>query len=384
MARLERRISLKFACLAALVLGLAVEGSARLAFAYKARLVALLPVRKPQLHDYQERDPTHPASWRLKAGFVRTFAQAMSEKQRGDNPPGDIFVRINADGFRGPEIDRSRPHPRILALGDSCTFGMIERFSYPRVLERELRQRGQVDVEVVNGGVEGYSPRDVLYQMDRYRTLRPVITLVYIGWGSLYNETHALDTQPSWARLDSLHLLARSATLVAAAVQDPKARPEQASLEPKHPDQTAPEIRRLDAFVPTFLADVEEIVTAMRSAGSRVVLLTLPGLYTFDSPLTAKALRIGDLPAFTDNPYVLAKMGERYNAELRKLAGREGLQLIDLDEWSRSALIPRDEHFVNAVHLDEAAQEMAGRYIAAELAPTLAALETSRAVSLQR
>jgi hypothetical protein len=121
------------------------------------------------------------------------------------------------------------------------------------------------------------------------------------------------------------------------------------------------------------MADIEELVRAMQSAGSRVVLVTLPGLYTLDSPPTEKALQIGNLPAFTNNPYVLAKMSERYNAELRSLADREHLPVIDLDRWSRTALTPREAHFMNAVHLDEEAQEMAGRYIADELAHLIAA-----------
>jgi hypothetical protein len=119
------------------------------------------------------------------------------------------------------------------------------------------------------------------------------------------------------------------------------------------------------------MGDVEAVTRALQSTGSAVVLITLPGLYTLDSAPTEKALRIGNMPAFTNNPYVLAKMVSRYNAELRALASRQGLQVIDLDIWSRTALTPRDDHFVNAVHLDEASQAMAGRYIAAELLSTL-------------
>ncbi len=35
------------------------------------------------------------------------------------------------------------------------------------------------------------------------------------------------------------------------------------------------------------------------------------------------------------------------------------------------ALLPREEHFVDSVHLNETAQEMTGRYVAGELAPLL-------------
>lgn len=363
-----------YRCLAVMVLGLAAEGSARLAFANKHRLVALLPALGTALHDYQEPDPEHPAGWRLKPGFVATFGEVMTREGRGEHAADEAFIRINSDGFRGPELDRSRPHTRILTIGDSCTFGTIEQSSYPRVVERELRRRGATDLEVVNAGVEGYAPKDVLHQMDRYRALGPAIVTIYIGWGPLYGETHALDDLPGWARLDSVRLLVRGTSYLWAGLRDPKARAleaQVASLASLRPDAADPQIDRLAGFVPTFMSDLDEMVRAFRSGGSVVVLVTLPGLYTSDSAPTEKALRMGNLPEFTDNPYVLARMTDRYNDELRALAIRHRLQVIDLDAWSRTALVPRDAHFVNAVHLDEAGQEMVGRYIAAELAPLI-------------
>lgn len=373
----SRRRSLAAVLYAVLLIGLVLEGAAKLAIANKDHLLGALPLIKKQLHDYQETDPDHPATWRLKAGFSTTFGTAMPADARRGHPADEVFIRINSDGFRGPEIDRSRPHPRILTIGDSCTFGTIEQSSYPRVIERELTRRGASDVEVINAGVEGYSPRDVLYQMERYRGLRPSIATVYIGWGSLYNETHALDRLPGWARLDSLGLLSRSIAHLRAAGRDPQVLAEQAraaSLGATHADPAAPELRRLDGFVPTFMGDVEEIVRVLRAAGTTVVLVTLPGLYTVDSQPTERALRIGNMPVFTRNPFVLARMADRYNTQLRALARREGLQVIDLDAWSRTALVPRDAYFANAVHLDERAQELAGRYMSEALAPTLSAL----------
>ncbi len=64
---------------------------------------------------------------------------------------------------------------------------MSERFPYARAMERELRRDG-VDVEVVNAGVEGYSPVDVVARLDELRALRPDVTTVYIGWNALYRE----------------------------------------------------------------------------------------------------------------------------------------------------------------------------------------------------
>jgi lysophospholipase L1-like esterase len=356
------------------IAALSIEGAARLVFAHKRRLIALMPARMSPLHRYQELDPGRAGTWRLKAGFVETFGDAMTADRRGDHAADEMFIRINRDGFRGPEIDWSRPAQKILMIGDSATFGSIEHSSYPRVAERELRQGGAPDLEVINAGVEGYSPRDVLHQMDRYLVLRPAIVTIYIGWGSLYSETHALDELPGWIRLDSLRLLSLGFSYLRTGLQDPEVRAREAQAAAraaKVPAAAAPELDRLNGFVPTFMGDVEEMVHAFRSAGSTVVLVTLPGLYTVDSAPTVKALRMGNMPTFTNNPYVLAKMADRYNDELRALASRHRLKVVDLDAWSRTALLPREEHFVDSVHLTEASQEKVGRYIASELAPLL-------------
>jgi lysophospholipase L1-like esterase len=364
-------------CVALMLVGIVIESGARLAFAHKNSLIALLPTPLVSLHDYQERDPRHPESWRLKPGFVRTFGQTMIAGELGNLRADDIFIRINADGFRGPEIDRTDSHPRILAIGDSCTFGTIEQFSYPRVLEDELRRRGEKNVEVINAGVEGYGPRDALYQVDRYSALRPSITTIYLGWGPLYNETHAVDGPLRWSRLDSVRLMGRTASYALSLIESPQRRTQRVQQESKQllrADISAPEISRLDRFIPIFMPQIEQLVRVLRSTGTTVVLITLPGLYTLDSPPTERALRIGNLPQFTRNTYVLAKMTARYNEELRSLAKREGLHVVDLDAWSRANLVPPENHFVNAVHLNEEAQELAGRYMGEVLEPVLRGL----------
>src|SRR5262249_17294696 len=96
----------------------------------------------------------------------------------------------------------------------------------------------------------------------------------------------------------------------------------------KHPDRDAPEVRALDGFVPAFVPELREIVTRLRAGGSRVVLFTLPGLYELDRDPTPAMLRMGHVPPYTDNPFVLAKLAARYNEVLRELARTEPLVLI--------------------------------------------------------
>src|SRR5439155_966301 len=269
--RLRRRAAIL--CLAvAMFLGI-VEGGARVTFAHKDQLKSQLPIPMSMLHEYQERDPRKPANWILKAGFVETFGDLQARTRTGQavdeahlltgtvatgTRPTDVFIRVNKDGFRGPELDASHSRPRVIAIGDSTTFGTIESHTYPHVLERELRKRG-LDVEVINAGVEGSSPQNVLYRLDRFKQLRPDVVTVYIGWTPLFADTRQSAMNRSWARVDTLRLASIGFNLALQAVHRSQA-PVKLEAAPKHADPNAPEVRRLNDFVPEFMPEVESIV----------------------------------------------------------------------------------------------------------------------------
>ena len=86
-------------------------------------------------------------------------------------------VHINALGLRGPEIERTPPagRTRILALGDSMTFGyhLEEEETWPAQLEASLRRRG-LDIEVVNAGSGGWSiESETRFWLERAHSLEP-------------------------------------------------------------------------------------------------------------------------------------------------------------------------------------------------------------------
>jgi lysophospholipase L1-like esterase len=116
----------------------------------------------------------------------------------------------------------------------------------------------------------------------------------------------------------------------------------------------------------------EALARALAESSARVYLVTLPGLYLRDAAPSARALEIGHLPQYTDNPYVVAALADAYNAGLRELAPRVGATAIDVDAWSREALQPRDEYFSDSVHLTEVGQEQIGVQVARAIAPALA------------
>jgi lysophospholipase L1-like esterase len=88
----------------------------------------------------------------------------------------------NARGFRGPGEWETGRAVRVLALGDSCTFGrgVADAETWPARLEARLRARG-VDVAVFNAGVPGY---DTVQELALLRRLGPELrpTHVIVGW----------------------------------------------------------------------------------------------------------------------------------------------------------------------------------------------------------
>src|SRR6185369_9035870 len=96
--------------------------------------------------------------------------------------------RTNKIGLRGPNL-RTDGARRILAVGDSCTFGwrVSEADTYPAQLEAVLNRRAGGDrYQVINAGVPGYtSYQGLVYLQEQGLALRPEI--VVIGFG--FNDT---------------------------------------------------------------------------------------------------------------------------------------------------------------------------------------------------
>lgn len=78
---------------------------------------------------------------------------------------GRNLVRINSDGYRGPELDRPGARPRIAVAGDSLVLAanVAEDETFPARLGRELGGA----YEVVNVGRESYGPDQTLLELER-------------------------------------------------------------------------------------------------------------------------------------------------------------------------------------------------------------------------
>jgi hypothetical protein len=98
----------------------------------------------------------------------------------------NFSVSTNALGLRGAEILPTHDHVRILALGDSCTFGfgVEDDETYPAQLERMLNRSDLSDrrFEVINAGVPGYrSTQGARYLAARGLELAPDVVIACFG-----------------------------------------------------------------------------------------------------------------------------------------------------------------------------------------------------------
>ena len=114
------------------------------------------------------------------------------------NPELDVLgQKLSRDGFRTHEFAPKRPGVyRILALGDSCTFGQLQRGElygyvsnpYPLALEKLLADRvGPGRFEVFNAGIPGYnSYQGLMLLRGKLRGLDPDLITVRFGWNDLF------------------------------------------------------------------------------------------------------------------------------------------------------------------------------------------------------
>ena len=89
--------------------------------------------------------------------------------------------RINSDGRRDKEISKKKIKPRIIALGNSCTFGwgIDSDLIYTRRLEQILDEH----YEIINAGVPGYSSfQGRVYFESELVKLKADYVLILFGW----------------------------------------------------------------------------------------------------------------------------------------------------------------------------------------------------------
>ncbi len=180
-----------------LAVGLVLGVATRLSFEWNARLLALatstlgtfvfadrvvermFSARFRSEHEFDAR-----LLYRLAPGAVHRFVR--DPANGGDR----ITCAVNRQGFRGDELE-ARPEFRIVVYGDSFVHGDYSALpnTFVARLDRHLAQRTGRDVEVINAGVTGYGPDQVLRRMEReLGALAPDLVLVAIFSGNDFGD----------------------------------------------------------------------------------------------------------------------------------------------------------------------------------------------------
>ncbi|MCK4301519.1 MAG: SGNH/GDSL hydrolase family protein [candidate division Zixibacteria bacterium] len=275
--------------------------------------------------------------WRLRPG--RTVTSQFFEGRT---------YRINSLGLRGGEIAPHKKGRRILALGNSCTFG----WGLPR--EKTFVGRLQDilgdEYDVVNAGVPGYSSFQgrLLFESELVG-LQPDVVVIMFGWNDQWAAAWEiadkdqefppqiiLECQNLLSRLNSYRLLKR---LWLSAIE-------------RHPDSL------FDRRAPVYRVGLEDfrdnlwsICHTCRARGIRPVLLTSPAPSLFEHD------GVGRWSA----PIAYH---ERYNRVTRELAASEGITIVDAAREFECY----DHFFDNAaqdfIHFNASGHELIARMLA--------------------
>lgn len=317
-------------------------------------------IKRITLDPYEEIAPGKGMHWRLKPGFG-----SQNETDIGAHlqAPTCNSIRVNASGFRGPELREKSGCCRILMLGDSVTFG-TKSVTYPEVVSDIFRAR-DINVEVINGGVEGYSVRNHLAELERYNNMAPDIVTILVGWNDIFSERPLFGSWEQWFRV--IWLVRRAIRTVEIPDNSGEVAAKQFFDKPRRPNANEALLEKMDQYRPAFLKGIAELTHSLSASGAQVVLMTLPGLYQDRETISEQSLSIGHLPRFTDNPYVLSKLTTQFNHLLLEFGNRQGIPIIDLALWSETAYVPRHIYFSDSVHPTGEGLRLIGEHIAMRL-----------------
>lgn len=175
-AAILRRVA--FVLVATLVL---LEVGLRILFAISLSRGMIAITHTPDLQRLNVSDAL--LLWRLRPG-VKDFPVRTHKVYENEVPlPSAFTVSTNSLGLRGAEEPASQPSFRVLAVGDSTTFGLgvNDAETWPAQLAR-LLQKEKPGAEVLNAGVTGYSVfQSLTYLRESGFALAPKVVVLTCG-----------------------------------------------------------------------------------------------------------------------------------------------------------------------------------------------------------
>lgn len=282
---------------------------------------------------------------------------------------------LNQAGFRGREFTRKPPGVyRVLALGDSTTYGIIgdQAFGYiaepyPERLEHLVAERvGPGKVEVLNAGVPGYNSFMAVMQLRaELRGLQPDLITVRYGWndhlmsmGGEGGEAYREISSPFLRGVEDVLLKTALYPFLRRVGRELRGygKPE---LKPTVQD--IPHEWKPDVPLEQYKHNLRRIVELGHAQGAEVWLLTTPhafltdenrGQYDkFPNTMTAKALiAFSAIPTFER----MIEIHDSYAEATRQVGIELGVPVVDMEEAYRQHA---SEHLYNSMDVVHPTQE---------------------------
>jgi len=277
-------------------------------------------------------------------------------------PPGErvelgVHVSINALGIRGPAIEREKPAGvrRVLVVGDSTVYG--HGVDGPQVFSQRLNTRFGPTVQVLNGGVPGYSSLQTLNLLQmRLMATEPDVLVIASLWsdnnfdsfvdGELISRQRA--HQRGW-RATALTLLEWSAVY---RFLDWKLRMEDREAAVQEVGWMlgrAPQGDRRRVPVNDYATNLQAMCDLMHASGGEVVFVSLANQV--------------DLGAETTGAHAWSL----YRQVMVDTALRNGAPLVDVVAVFQTSGLSMDELFLDEMHPTDRGHDLIGQALARTL-----------------
>ena len=261
---------------------------------------------------------------------------------------------INSRGLRGPEIEPTDTKTRVLALGNSCTFGwgIPYRDIFTSVLQQQLNASAGGDFyQVINAGIPGYSSFQGKRFLPQLMDLHPSAVLIMFGWNDHFPAGHKIrDSQqrvPPGVILSLQNLLSRlklyqfmRKTLLSVTEDRQELRLDDISLTRRVTRQEMGE-------------NLREMIQFTRNQGAMPILL-IPPVASVDIYFHG-----GNSP--------FHKLHQSYQNEIRKIAVLSNTRLIDLQAVFDEHNDLYDDAAADPIHFNALGHEVAATTLADSL-----------------
>ena len=263
----------------------------------------------------------------------------------------DKNIRINSLGLRGEEISPDKTGKRIVAIGNSCTFGWGS--SVQTIFATQLGHRLGQNWESINAGVPGYTSfQGKKFLSSDIVSLQPDILLVMFGWNDHWAAASQIadkDQQfPSQMVIDLQNRLSKLHTyrLLKKAWLN--------TIDP-NPDSTFDREQTVHRVgLNDFQINLDEICRIAKCNNMIPVLLTSP------IPSLEKYYPRGVTS-------IIHRVHERYNDITRAVALKNNVLLIDLDLEFNSAEHLWDDPANDPIHFNSRGHALATLTITRQL-----------------